>query len=963
MKYLINLCEVIKRIYYVQQFFCYSNNYMRLFCQIVPYSRKNHYICDKVFKMDRFVTIKDKDFYSWDYIEHLRKEDAKKRNPYKIIAQRGGQENMLSQSADIIFGGGSRGGSKCMIYSTLVCTPFGFRPISELKPGSIITGRDGRMQRVWSISFNGVKDVYKMTFIDGSSVICSYDHAWTLRKTNYISKKRKLGGNGLEADWRVWTTDMIYKHIQFEKNKESKYSNNLIVPLCDPVEFTKVYGKKDKSIDPYIIGALIGDGCLSNELKGNTIKLTTMDKEIVDNFKNNGINMDSFYKKANNQSSDYSIRDDKLYKYLNTIGLLGCLSYTKFIPDMYKFGTIEERFALVQGLMDTDGYVDKRGHCSYTTISEQLAKDVKFMINSLGGTATISKNKAGYKTADGEYVQCNDAYTIYIKIPNSERLFRLTRKKELCREYNGGVSEYGRRIIDCEYVGKEEVCCIRVENADSLFLVNDFIVTHNSFSLLLEALKDYQNKDFRATIFRREIDDLSDLIDTSHSVYGDFGTYNRSKADMTWNFYSGASLKFNYYSDNYEEFKVRMQGKQYAFIGIDEITHIEYQKFKYLITNNRNAFGIHNRIWGTSNPDPDSWVAKFIDWWIGEDGLPIPERNGVVRYCFMDGDDVSNIFWGNSKEEVYEQCKDTIDKYWLPSYDIYGSPADLFVKSVTFVEAKLADNIQLMRSDPTYLANLAGQSEEQRSRDLEGNWKYKSVGDDMIKMSHMEAFFNNPQQIGDGVRRVSLDAAFEGGDNLVMWLWEGWHIKDLFVCKKDSKDTVNVVRAKLKEWRVLEENFTYDLNGIGQIFKGFFNSAVPFNNRESVAEEDKGLYDTIKSQAAYLFAKKLINKEISIEPTLLDYRFEAGKNKNVQLRQILMDERKAIRANASSYEKGFSLIKKIEMKKFVGHSPDFIEAMFMRMIFEIKSKKSKGVPKLGTKFISPQLYYRNPILR
>jgi hypothetical protein len=908
--------------------------------------------------MDRFVTIKDKDFYSWDYIEHLRKEDAKKRNPYKIIAQRGGQENMLSQSADIIFGGGSRGGSKCLIYSTLVCTPFGFRPISELKPGSIITGRDGRMQRVWSISFNGVKDVYKMTFIDGSSVICSYDHAWTLRKTNYISKKRKLGGNGLEADWRVWTTDMIYKHLKFEKNKESKYSNNLIVPLCDPVEFTKVYGKKDKSIDPYIIGALIGDGCLSNQFKGNIIKLTTMDKEIVDNFKNNGISMDSFYKKANNQSSDYSIRDDKLYKYLHTIGLLGCLSDTKFIPDMYKFGTIEERFALVQGLMDTDGYVDKRGHCSYTTISEQLAKDVKFMINSLGGTATISKNKAGYKTADGEYVQCNDAYTIYIKIPNSERLFRLTRKKELCREYNGGVSEYGRRIIDCEYVGKEEVCCIRVENADSLFLVNDFIVTHNSFSLLLEALKDYQNKDFRATIFRREIDDLSDLIDTSHSVYGDFGTYNRSKADMTWNFYSGASLKFNYYSDNYEEFKVRMQGKQYAFIGIDEITHIEYQKFKYLITNNRNAFGIHNRIWGTSNPDPDSWVAKFIDWWIGEDGLPIPERNGVVRYCFMDGDDVSNIFWGNSKEEVYEQCKDTIDKYWLPSYDIYGSPADLFVKSVTFVEAKLADNIQLMRSDPTYLANLAGQSEEQRSRDLEGNWKYKSVGDDMIKMSHMEAFFNNPQQTGDGVRRVSLDAAFEGGDNLVMWLWEGWHIKDLFVCKKDSKDTVNVVRAKLKEWRVLEENFTYDLNGIGQIFKGFFNSAVPFNNRESVAEEDKGLYDTIKSQAAYLFAKKLINKEISIEPTLLDYRFEAGKNKNVQLRQILMDERKAIRANASSYEKGFSLIKKIEMKKFVGHSPDFIEAMFMRMIFEIKSKKSKGVPKLGTKFISPQFSYR-----
>ncbi|HOK17109.1 MAG TPA: terminase family protein [Defluviitoga tunisiensis] len=482
-----------------------------------------------------------------------------------------------------------------------------------------------------------------------------------------------------------------------------------------------------------------------------------------------------------------------------------------------------------------------------------------------------------------------------------------------------------------------------------------------SYSLLLETLKDYTNKNFRATILRYEIDDLSDLIDTSYGIYSDFGTYNRSKADMSWNFNSGASLKFNYYSDKYEDFKVRMQGRQYAYIGIDEITHMEYNKFKYLITNNRNAFGIRNRIMASCNPDPDSWVAKFIDWWIGEDGLPIKERDGVRRYCFMNGDEVQDIIWGNSKEEVYEQCRDIIDRLWIDAYSEYGSPADLFVKSVAFVEARLVDNIQLMRSDPTYLANLAGQSEEQRSRDLEGNWKYKSVGDDMIKMSHMEAFFNNPQQIGDGVRRASLDAAFDGGDNLVMWLWEGWHLKDLFVCRKDSKDTVNVVKAKLKEWRVLEENFTYDLNGIGQIFKGFFASAIPFNNRESVAEEDKGLYDTIKSQSAYLLAKKIINREISIEPTLLDYRFDAGKNKNVQLRQILMEERKAIRANSSSYEKGFTLIKKSDMKKLVGHSPDFIDAMLMRMIFEIKTKKSGGVPKLGTKYISPQFYHRNTI--
>lgn len=107
---------------------------------------------------------------------------------------------------------------------------------------------------------------------------------------------------------------------------------------------------------------------------------------------------------------------------------------------------------------------------------------------------------------------------------------------------------------------------------------------------------------------------------------------------------------------------------------------------------------------------------------------------------------------GDTREEVYEQCKSIIDAYWRPEYEQYGTPQELFIKSVTFIEAKLSDNIKLMSSDPTYLANLVNQSEEQRARDLDGNWKYKSAGDDIIKMAHMEAMYSNSIQIGDGVR-------------------------------------------------------------------------------------------------------------------------------------------------------------------------------------------------------------------
>ena len=134
-----------------------------------------------------------------------------------------------------------------------------------------------------------------------------------------------------------------------------------------------------------------------------------------------------------------------------------------------------------------------------------------------------------------------------------------------------------------------------------------------TYSLLLENNKDIYNGNFKSMILRKEVDDLANIIDESRKIFQDFGEYNKSKSDMTWNLHSGGSIKFNYYSDNYEDFKIRFQGKQFSYIGIDEITHIEYNKFKYLLTCNRNAYRIRNRFWGTCNPDPDSWVAKFID--------------------------------------------------------------------------------------------------------------------------------------------------------------------------------------------------------------------------------------------------------------------------------------------------------------------------------------------------------------
>lgn len=463
-----------------------------------------------------------------------------------------------------------------------------------------------------------------------------------------------------------------------------------------------------------------------------------------------------------------------------------------------------------------------------------------------------------------------------------------------------------------------------------------------SFSLLMESLKDIYNPYYNSILLRNEKDDLLDLINTSYILYGQMGQYNKSISDMTWYFKNGGKLKFSYLADSYDDFKKRFQGKQYSFIGIDEITHCSYEKFKYLITCNRNAYGIRNRFYGTCNPDPDSWVRKFIDWWIGEDGLPIDERDGIMRYCFMEGDSPDSIYWGDTPEEVYNQCKHIIDPLWKDAYEELGfNKVTMYVKSVTFIQGRLEENIKLIASDPNYAANLSQQNEEQRARDLEGNWNFKATGDDLIKMSDMDLFYSAPAQIEKGIRYVSADIAFEGGDFCVMWLWIDLHIKDVFVMRENSASTETLFKAKLDEWGVREENVIYDYWGVGQAISGHVKRAVKFTGTQKPERQFEKSYKNVKSQCAEMLAHYIQDGKISIEPRLLDLKFSGkkGKYQKVPLKDILMKERKCIRHKDNSNIGGFELINKDGMIKAVGYSPDFFESLIYRMYFEINKKK------------------------
>lgn len=561
--------------------------------------------------------------------------------------------------------------------------------------------------------------------------------------------------------------------------------------------------------------------------------------------------------------------------------------------------------------------------------------------------------------SDGSSVVCSEDHTWNVFVTGYTGIKALLSMDIVNLSSKGRVVTFPKingnqvALIGAYKVGKKDCCCIAVNSETSMFALSNGIFTHNSksFSSLMEVLKDIKNPDFHAVILRNEKDDLQSLITDSYKLFSQFGTYNKSQNDMTWNFDNGGWLKFSYYAGAYQEFKTRFQGRQYAYICIDEGTQCPYKKFKYLLTNNRNASGIRNRFWITCNPDPESWVRKFIDWWVDEDGYIIPERNCVLRYCFMDGDTPDSIYWGDTREEVYEQCHGIIDSLWKESYAELGyDKLEMFIKSVTFVRADVSENIKLVATDPSYIANLAQQDEEQRMRDLDANWNYKAAGDDMVKMEDLEAIFDNAEQLGDNVHKASADIAFTGGDNFVMWHWVGFHCIDLRVMRLDSKTLVSVVQATLREWGVEECNFTYDMQGIGQYFKGFFPDAVPFNNQAApIATERKEvdgikyLYKDLKSQCAFLFYRYIKERKISIADELLERKYSGKGFEKVPLRQILQKERKCLRRDEESSDRGFKLLPKKVAKKYVGHSPDFFESWFYVMIFTLVKKKHKKI--------------------
>lgn len=224
-----------------------------------------------------------------------------------------------------------------------------------------------------------------------------------------------------------------------------------------------------------------------------------------------------------------------------------------------------------------------------------------------------------------------------------------------------------------------------------------------SYSLLLEAGRHYEKPGYEGILFRRTKPQLRGgrgLWAESKGIYRHLGGVSRESPSMDWRFPSGAHIEMTHLET--EAAVYAHDGRQYAFIGFDEMQHFTAFQFWYLFSRMRSMTSIRPYFRGTCNPDPRSFVAGLVAWYIDEEGYAIPERSGVIRWFARINDEIQ---WADSRTELLTRYPDE-----LPM-------------SFTFIPAKLSDNPILLAADPTYEAKLRMLPWVERMRLLEGNWK------------------------------------------------------------------------------------------------------------------------------------------------------------------------------------------------------------------------------------------------
>jgi hypothetical protein len=477
-----------------------------------------------------------------------------------------------------------------------------------------------------------------------------------------------------------------------------------------------------------------------------------------------------------------------------------------------------------------------------------------------------------------------------------------------------------------------------------------------TFSMLMRRTRHMHIKNFYSLILRRttpQIRNPGGLWDAAEQIYPLLGAKpNKSMLTHTWP--SGASSKFSHlqHEKNLEDY----QGTEIPAIGFDELTHFTKKMFFYMLSRNRSTCGVKPYMDAGCNPDPDSFVADLIDWWIGEDGFPIAERSGVLRYFTQIS---GNYVWGDTAREVYDQAKAHIDNS-LEKAKGRVTAKDL-IKSITFIHGSVYDNIELLDKNPEYLGNLLSLPKDEQRMLLDGNWKIRLDGTEIYRHKKFEQMFNNTHIIPIGDAFITADIAMKGADCFVVKVWKRGFVKgsdtglytpdgqlipstceptgkvlvDIDIMEKsDGADIITLINKFAATYGVEPENIAYDSDGVGQFVDGFIPGAYSFvNNARAYNEEN---YNSLKDQVYFKSADAVNFGLYHVLPDVANREFNIKSRKKgaLTVKKILFSEMRVMKRDKVNHDGKLRIEGKDKQKENLGFSPDFMDAFAMVEVWD-----------------------------
>ena len=457
----------------------------------------------------------------------------------------------------------SRG--KAFAYSQEVETPLGRRLWKDIKIGDTLFAPDGTTTKVINIPFDQDYDVYKMTLVDGRTVFTTLEHLWKINK------------NGENWNKLYSTKDIL----------DNKQIHRFAIECSQGVD----YSGQEVPIPPYLLGLMLGDGSFTiskyNQAQFCSLAEDVKTYESILNIK--------FYQVKTSKETNWLIPYDKFGYKAAQLGLNKVVSNTKFIPDIYKYNTKEVRLNVLKGLLDTDGSVHSSGKPEFYTVSKQLAEDVMWLVRSLGYNCSYWIKHPQYKLKD-EIKKGQKCYVVYIH--TTDILFNLPRKIRL--QQITGIKSNSKllktSIKSIEYSHIEKCKCVTVDREDGLFLIGDFIVTHNSKSYSMASILNHnfvlgENsiacKEIRSlvTAYQKEYLTKDGVLNKFISM-ADFCAEHtqfprkrlkQSLQEMTWVMgYKDVELDIEKGTKNQvigvssKDDESKLRGKRAAFIGVEE---------------------------------------------------------------------------------------------------------------------------------------------------------------------------------------------------------------------------------------------------------------------------------------------------------------------------------------------------------------------------------------------------------